>query len=89
MGLQPRSQDLSLSFCSEAKGEVLGTGPVGGLGEVFLFFVFVRYRGQGLKELETIGNSRYSRYDLIQKLRSSYRIILVISMTFQDTIKFF
>ena len=35
MGLQPRSQDLSLGFCSEAKGEVLGTGPVGGLGEVF------------------------------------------------------
>ena len=41
MGLQPRSQDLSLGFCSEAKGEVLGTGPVGGLREVFCFpFLF-------------------------------------------------
>ena len=93
-GLQPYSQDLSLGFCSVAKGEVLGTrlmetGPIDGLREIFLFSVSVRYRGQGLKELETIGNSRYSRYDLIQKLRSSYRIIFLISMTFQDTIKFF
>ena len=52
MGLQPRSQDLSLGFCSVAKGEVLGTrlmdspraletGPIDGLREAFCFpFLF-------------------------------------------------